>query len=99
MGVVNFCGGWYPYGPVTTPYYANAGRGAAGKVKQLWLHADNDRLYKVDLIREYHQAFAAAGGSARFERLHDVPGDGHLLRLYPDRWRAIADQFLASLDR
>jgi dienelactone hydrolase len=99
LGVVNFCGGWYPYGPVTTPYYANAGRGAATGVKQLWLYADNDRLYKEDLIREYHQAFAAAGGSVRFELLHGVPGDGHLLRLYPDRWRAIADQFLASLDR
>lgn len=72
---------------------------AARKVKQLWLYADNDRLYKEELIREYQQAFAAAGGSARFELLHDVPGDGHLLRLYPGRWRAVADQYLASLDR
>jgi len=99
MAVVNFSGGWYPYGPVTTPYYANAGRGAAGKVPQLWLYADNDRLYDKALIREYHQAFVAAGGKVRFELLHDVPGDGHLLRLYPARWRPIADQFLASLDR
>jgi dienelactone hydrolase len=97
MGVVNFSGGWYPYGPVTTAYYANAGRRAAGAVPQLWLYADNDRLYDEALIREYHQAFVAAGGSARFELLHDVPGDGHLLRLYPDRWRPIADEFLASL--
>ena len=99
MGVVNFSGGWYPYGPVTTPYYANAGRGAGDKVKQLWLYADNDRLYNEELIREYHQAFADAGGNARFELLHGVPGDGHLLRLYPERWRAVADQFLTSLDR
>lgn len=99
MGVLNFSGGWYPYGPVTTPYYANAGRGAAGKVPQLWLYADNDGLYNEALIREYYQAFTAAGGSARFELLHDVPGDGHLLRLYPDRWRPIADQFLATLKR
>ena len=99
MGVVNFCGGWYPYGPVTTPYYANAGRGAAAKVPQLWLYADNDRLYKEALIHEYYQAFATAGGSAHLEMLHGVPGDGHLLRLYPDRWQAIADKFLASLDR
>jgi dienelactone hydrolase len=97
MGVVNFCGGWYPYGPVTTPYYANAGRGAAGKVPQLWLYADNDKLYNEALIREYHQAFTAAGGSARFELLHGVPGDGHLLRLYPDRWESIGDQFLQTL--
>lgn len=33
MSVVNFCGGWYPYGPVTTPHFANAGRGAADEVK------------------------------------------------------------------
>ena len=99
MGVVNFCGGWYPYGPVTTPYYSNAGRGAADKVRQLWLYADNDRLYDQALIHEYHQAFAAAGGSVRFELLHGVPGNGHLLRLYPDRWRPLADEFLTSLDR
>ncbi|TGN88169.1 hypothetical protein EOW77_0015080 [Bradyrhizobium yuanmingense] len=99
LGVVNFCGGWYPYGPVTTSYYANAGRGASAAVKQLWLYADNDRLYKEGLIREYQQAFMAAGGNARFELLHGVPGDGHLLRLYPDRWRAIADEFLVSLHR
>jgi dienelactone hydrolase len=97
MGVVNFCGGWYPYGPISTPYYANAGRGASDKVPQLWLYADNDHLYPETLIREYYQAFVAAGGSAHFELLHGVPGDGHLLRLYPDRWRQIADGFLASL--
>ena len=98
MGVVNFSGGWYPYGPVTTPYCANAGRGSADKVPQLWLYADNDKLYNEALIREYYQAFTAAGGLARFEFLHDVPGDGHLLRLHPDRWRPTADQFRATLN-
>lgn len=99
IGVLNFSGGWYPYGPVTTPYYANAGRRAVNKVPQLWLYADNDRFYQEALVREYHQAFSAAGGNARFEVLKGVPGDGHLLRLYPDRWRAIGDEFLASLLR
>ena len=64
----------------------------------LWLYADNDKLYDEALIRGYYEAFKAAGGRARFELLHGVPGDGHLLRLYPDRWRAVADQFLATLD-
>jgi dienelactone hydrolase len=99
MGVVNFSGGWYPYAPVTTPYYANAGRNAADKVPQLWLYADNDRLYDEALIRGYYQAFAAAGGDARFELLHGIPGDGHLLRLYRDRWQPIADKFLTLLKR
>ena len=98
MGVVSFSGGWYPYGPVTTPYYANAGRGAADKVPQLWLYADNDQFYDEALIREYYQAFTAAGGGAHFDLLHGVPSDGHLLRLYPAMWRSVADQFLATLD-
>jgi hypothetical protein len=63
------------------------------------LYADNDRLYEEALIHEYHQAFTAAGGSAGVELLHGGPGDGHLLRLYPDRWRPIADEFLASLSQ
>ena len=81
MAVVNFAGGWYPYAPVTAPYYANAGRGAKDKVPQLWLYADNDRLYDEPLIRTYYEAFTTAGGRARFELLRGVPGDGHLLRL------------------
>ena len=98
MGVVSFSGGWYPYAPVTTPDFAKAGRGAADKVPQLWLYADNDRLYDAAMTRGYYDAFVAAGGRARFELIHGVPGDGHLLRLYPDRWRPLADQFLATLD-
>jgi dienelactone hydrolase len=98
IGVVNFSGGWYPYGPVTTPYYANAGRGATDKVPQLWLYADNDKLYEETLVREYYQAFTDAGGRARFELLHGIPGDGHLLRLVPSRWRPVADEFLGSLN-
>jgi hypothetical protein len=41
----------------------------------------------------------AVGSSARFELLDGVPGDGHVLRLYPDQWRSIADEFPASLNR
>jgi hypothetical protein len=50
----------------------------------------------MKLMREYYQAFTAAGGSARFELFHGIPGNGHLLLLHPDRWRPIADQFLAT---
>ncbi|MBR0848669.1 alpha/beta hydrolase [Bradyrhizobium diazoefficiens] len=99
MAVINFSGGWYPYGPVTTPYYANAGSGATDKVPQLWLYADNDKFYKEALIREYYGAFTAAGGRARFELLHGIPGDGHLLRLFPGRWQPMANEFLGSLNQ
>ncbi|WP_194479895.1 hypothetical protein [Bradyrhizobium sp. CCBAU 53338] len=30
----------------------NSGRGAADKIMQFWLYADNDRLYKQELIGE-----------------------------------------------
>ena len=72
-------------------------RGAADKVPQLWLYTDNDRLYDEALIRGYYEAFTAAGGRANFELLRGVRGDGHLLQLYPDRWRPTADRFLATL--
>lgn len=97
MGVVSFSGGWYPYAELTTPDFAKAGRGATDKVPQLWFYADNDRLYDGTMTRGYYKAFLEAGGKARFELLHGVPGDGHLLRLFPDRWRATADLFLATL--
>ena len=99
LGVVNFSGGWLPIEPLAKPYFTNAGRGAGAKVPQLWLYADNDNRYGEYLIRGSHQALEKAGGSARFELLHAVPGDGHLLRFFPDRWRPVADQFLATLGR
>jgi hypothetical protein len=32
----------------------------------------------MKLIREYYHAFTAAGGRARFELFHGIPGNGHL---------------------
>jgi hypothetical protein len=84
---------------LTTPDFTKAGRGATDKVPQLWLYADNDRFYGEAMSRGYYEAFTAAGGKARYELLHGVPGDGHLLWVYPDRWRPIADQFLEQLDK
>jgi hypothetical protein len=39
------------------------------------------------------ERIASAGGTP----LSGIPGDGHLLRLYPERWQPIADKFLAML--
>jgi dienelactone hydrolase len=99
MGVVNFSGGWYPYGAGDDAVLCERRSRCGGKGSTALAYADNDKLYPEALIREYHQAFTAAGGRARFELLHDVPGYGHLLRLHPGRWRPIADEFLASLNR
>src|SRR5258708_3135504 len=67
MGVVNFSGGWFPSAPLTTPYYANAGRGAADRVPQLWFYADNDRLYGEAMIPGWHQAFLPAARRPPFQ--------------------------------
>jgi dienelactone hydrolase len=99
LGVINFSGGWVPVENVTKPYFVDAGRGARAMVPQLWLYADNDNLYSDALVRSSYEAFAEGGGSARFELMHGVPGDGHLLRFFPDRWEPIADQFLMTLGR
>jgi len=83
LGVVNFSGGWLPIERLAKSSFGDAGRGAGAKVPQVWLYADDDNLYSEALIRSSYQAFATAGGSARFELLHAIPGDGHLLRSFP----------------
>ena len=97
-GVISFVGGWtadWCNGAFNARRLAEAGAGA--KVPQLWLHADNDRYYGADHIRENHAAFTAAGGRAALHMLAGVPHDGHRLAAYPDRWTSLAAEYLNSL--
>ena len=99
-GVISFVGGWtadWCNGSFNTRWLAEAGAGA--KVPQLWLHADNDRYYGADHIRENHAAFTAAGGHATLHILAGVPFDGHGLAAYPDRWTGLAAEYLGSLQQ
>ncbi len=100
LGVISFVGGWtadWCNGAFNTRRLAEAGAGA--KAPQLWLHADNDRYYGADHIRENHAAFTAAGGRAALHMLSDVPHDGHRLAAYLDRWTSLATDYLNSLPR
>ncbi len=99
LGVVNFVGGWLA-GPVVErvlPYFEAAGRSTGSLVPQLWLHADKDSFYNEERVRAQLAAFTGAGGVARFEFFRDVPGNGHFLKGFPDKWRPAADAFLGGL--
>ena len=97
-GVISFVGGWtadWCNGAFNTLRLAEAG--ARTHSPQLWLHADNDRYYGADHIRENHAAFTMAGGHASLHMLTGVPHDGHRLAAYPDRWTNLAAEYLNSL--
>jgi hypothetical protein len=66
-------------------------------VPQLWLCADKDSFHNEVAIRANLAAFEKGGGKAQFELFRDMPGNGHVLRSCPDRWRPAADAFLAGL--
>ena len=99
LGVINFGGGWMG-GPLTVlnmPLFVAAGNAARGRVPQLWLYADNDNFFAMTDVRAQLTAFVRAGGRARVELVHAVPGDGHLLINYPALWQPAAEGFLAEL--
>jgi dienelactone hydrolase len=99
LGVVNFVGGWLAGAGVdrVLAFFEQAGRGTGARVLQLWLYTDKDSFYNEERIRAQLAAFTGAGGVARFEFFRDVPGNGHYLKSFPDRWRPAADAFLADL--
>jgi dienelactone hydrolase len=73
-----------------------AAAGKAAKVPVLWLYAENDKYWGAAIPRQWHRAFAAAGGKGDFVMLPPVGEDGHgLLRERP-AWRPVVDRFLVS---
>ncbi|MFM9943369.1 MAG: dienelactone hydrolase family protein [Hyphomicrobiaceae bacterium] len=103
LGVVNFVGGWMGGGPsnerFNTPFFAEAGRQTGTKVPQLWLYAERDSFYGEAHIRANHKAFTDAGGVAQLEFYKGLPMDGHLLRIFPARWREAGDAYVKGLPR
>ena len=101
LGVINFVGGWMGRNPanerLNAAYFIAAGNGSGSKVPQLWLYADKDSYFTEAFARGNHKAFTEAGGVAQLEFYQGIPGDGHNLRLFPDRWRAAGDAFLKGL--
>lgn len=101
-GVINFAGGW------TSQRCDDGGRGFNGatfasagrrtRIPMLWLYAEEDGYYSATWIRRYHEAFAQAGGIARFHLFPAFGGDGHRLVDRVELWKAAADNFLRRLN-
>jgi pimeloyl-ACP methyl ester carboxylesterase len=98
-GVINFSGGWFgermPTADFNFETFAQAGRDA--KVPMLWLYADHDSFYSLKFDERQFSKFRNAGGRGEFLEVRDLPGEGHLLFLWVDRWRHKVTGYLKGL--
>jgi pimeloyl-ACP methyl ester carboxylesterase len=97
-GVINFSGGWWgehmPTADFNRTQFAAAGRNA--KVPMLWLYADHDTYYSLAYDERSFAEFRAQGGRGELVEVRDVPGNGHYLSLWPDRWEDAAASYLRA---
>ncbi|NDA46631.1 MAG: dipeptidyl aminopeptidase [Alphaproteobacteria bacterium] len=107
IGAINFSGGTggdpekrpshscFP--EAITDLYKNYGR--TSTIASLWLYAPNDLFWGPTLPKSWHQAFAAAGGRAKFVLTGPVPNeDGHKLLAKGGRlWSSQVDPFIVQL--
>ncbi len=88
--VLNFVGGWWGEGNDWNGFNrrqaARAGAGATAPM--LWLYGDRDSYYGLPFVRDLFEAFRAAGGSGALRTFDDLPGSGHALMGWQDRWEA-----------
>jgi dienelactone hydrolase len=78
--------------------FEDAGKANAGATPMLWLYSRNDLYWGESIPRQWHEAYTAAGGKARFEMLPAVGEDGHRLITIGRRyWRPIVDAFVEPL--
>jgi len=63
----------------------------------LWLYADHDSYYSLKFIESGFSKFRDAGGRGELLEVRDIPGEGHLLCLWVDRWRDKVTSYLNGL--
>ncbi len=81
---------------------AVAGFGAISRTDMLWIYARRDPSFGPALATEMHQAFTAAGGSARLEQPDfDGPNPHQMLYspLWVKIWAPLFDRYLAARPR
>lgn len=97
-GVLNFAGGWWgehmPAADFNVTQFRQAGRTA--KVPMLWLYAGHDSYYSLAYTEKNFQEFLTAGGQGQLFEVPDLPGEGHFLVGWPEKW---VDAVTAYLDR
>ena len=86
VGVVNVSGGLHlkhrngescEFGDSLTEAFGFFGR--QSRVPTLWLYAENDKLFGVELVRRMHAAYVSNGGAAELKMFPPIPDDGHRL--------------------
>ena len=95
-GVVNFVGGWWGEDWDLNGFNRRhaALAGASGMAPVLWLYGDRDSYYSLPFSRANFEAFRATGGRGEMVEFHDLPGSGHALLGWIDRWSAIVGHYL-----
>jgi len=98
VGVINFSGGWFGEGHPSQDFnfeaFRNAGRDA--RIPMLWLYADHDSVYSLKFDEREFSAFRDAGGRGEFVEFRDIPGEGHYLSQWVDRWQDKVQEYLAQ---
>jgi len=99
VGVINFSGGWYGEGMPAADFnfeiFGKAGHDAL--VPMLWLYADHDSLYSLKFDESEFSKFRDAGGRGELVEVRDIPGEGHFLCEWVDRWRDKVTSYLNGL--
>lgn len=67
------------------------------KVPMLWLYADHDSFYSLKFDEREFSKYRDAGGRGECVAVPNIPGEGHLLFLWVDRWRDKVTSYLNGL--
>lgn len=101
VGVINFSGGWFsedmPSADFNFQEFRKSGHDA--KVPMLWLFADHDNCYSLNFIEREFSEFRSAGGRGELYEVRDLPGDGHMLCLWRDKWRDKVTGYLNGINK
>lgn len=74
-----------------------AGYGATARIPTLWIYAENDLYLGARYPREWHAAFARAGGRSQFVQYPPFGSDGHsLFTRSPATWQPAVLDFLRA---
>ena len=72
--------------------------GQATRIPTLWVYSENDMYFGPTYPREWHQAYTAAGGKAKFVQFPPQGEDGHLLfSRFPQLWQPAVAEFLDEI--
>jgi dienelactone hydrolase len=88
--IVSFAGGLRVGGELGSRCWPTAMVTAFGAIArpggppQLWVYADNDRVFPPQVVRDSLDAFRANGGNAELLMLASVGADGHQVMQHPD---------------